>query len=81
MDSEKIHGYEVDTIELKKLMIENHIDTIDEFSAKIGVNRNTLADVINGRSYPSSIVMQKIALEFRLTHDFAGKIFFKEKLA
>lgn len=76
-----IIGYEVDTIELKKMMVEKHIDTIDEFSTKADVNRNTLADVINGRSYPSSNVMLKIAMTLRMSCDSAGKIFFKEKLA
>ena len=81
MNSKVIKGYEIDTIELKKLMIDNHLDSIDALSEKSGVNRNTVADTVNGRAYPSTMVMHKIAMTLHMDSHIAGKIFFKEKLA
>ncbi len=72
---------EVDIKLLKKSMIDNDINTIEELSEATGVNRNTLADVVNGRAYPSSRVMVKIKSALNLSQEEAGLIFFKEKLA
>lgn len=73
--------YEVDTKELRKKMIDCDIDTIEKLSTKTGVNRNTLSDVINGKSRPSSAVMAKLVSALGLTPEEAGNIFFAKKLA
>ena len=73
--------YEVDTRELKIAMAEAGIDSIEQLSKATEVNRNTLSGVVNGSSYPSSMVMVKIAGALDLTRDRAGSIFFKRKLA
>lgn len=73
--------HEVDTKELKKRMIDCNINTIEELSRETGVNRNTLSDVINGKSRPSSYVMSKLVSILKLTPEDAGKIFFASKLA
>ena len=72
---------EVDIKLLRKSMIDNGIITIEELSEATGVNRNTLADVVNGRSYPSSKVMVALKAALKLSQEEAGSIFFKEKLA
>ena len=72
---------EVDIKLLRKSMIDNGIITIEELSEATGVNRNTLADVVNGRSYPSSKVMVALKTALKLSQEEAGSIFFKEKLA
>ena len=73
--------HEVDTKELKKRMIDCNINTIEEFSRETGINRNTLSDVVNGKSRPSSYVMSEIVNVLKLTPEDAGKIFFANKLA
>ena len=73
--------YEVDTIEIKKRMVEKGYDTIDSLSDASGVNRNTLSDVINGRTFPSSMVMIRIGGALEMDSGDMGSIFFKTRLA
>lgn len=72
--------HEVDTKALQKAMIDADISSIEQLSEIAGVNRNTIGDVVKGRSYPSSSVMEKIKIALNLTSEQAGRIFFKEKL-
>ena len=53
--------YKVDTKKLQKAMIDADIKTIEQLSELTGVNRNTLSDIINGKIFPSSMVMSKLA--------------------
>lgn len=73
--------HEVDTIELRKAMVNKGIVTIEDLAEKSGINRNTCSEVVNGKSYPSSMVMEKLKVTLGLTPEQAGQIFFKEKLA
>ena len=73
-------GYEVDTIELKKLMIEKGYDTIADLSDASGIDRNTTSEVINGKKYPSSMVMTKLGNALEMDSGQMGTIFFKLKL-
>ena len=73
--------YEVDIGELRKIMTDCGFDTIDSLSEAANVNRNTVADVVKGRAFPSSIVMQKIGEALSMSGDQMGKVFFKRKLA
>lgn len=72
--------HEVDTNKLRKAMIDAGIDTIEQLAEKAGINRVTTADVVKGRIYPSSMVMEKIKLALGLSSEETGAIFFKEKL-
>lgn len=72
--------HEIDTNELRKAMIDAGIDTIEQLAEKAGVNRITTADVVKGRIYPSSMVMEKLKIALGLSSEKAGAIFFKEKL-
>ncbi len=73
--------YKVDTKALQKAMIDADIKTIEQLSELTGVNRNTLSDIINGKIFPSSMVMSKLASCLKLTSEDAGRIFFTPKLA
>jgi len=73
--------YEVDIIELKKLMIEKGYSTIGDLSDASGVDRNTASEVINGKKYPSSMVMSKLGTALEMNSGQMGSIFFKVKLA
>lgn len=72
--------HEVDTKAIQIAMINAGIESIEQLSEISGVNRATTADVVKGRSYPSSMVMEKLKVALNLTSEEAGKIFFKEKL-
>ena len=72
--------HEVDTKAIQKAMIDADIESIEQLAEVSGVNRATVADVVKGRSYPSSMVMEKLKVALKLTSEEAGKIFFKEKL-
>lgn len=73
--------HEVDTNALKKAMIDVGFDSIEQLSEASGINRNTAADVVKGRTYPSSKVMEAFKIALNLTSEQAGQIFFKEKFA
>ena len=73
--------YQVDIAELRKRMVEKGYDTVDGLSTASGVNRNTVADVVKGRTFPSSMVMVKLGTALEINSNDMGKIFFKDKLA
>lgn len=73
-------GYVVDTVGLRKMMAEKKINTTEEFARKSGVNRNTLADVLNGKIRPSTSVMDRMMSALDMSPEVAGKIFFAEYL-
>lgn len=64
---------------LKAKIVENgyNISTIAE---AIGVDRNTISNIINGNSKPSYSVMNSLYHELRLTSEEATRIFFEKKL-
>lgn len=73
--------HKVDTAELRKAMVDAGFDTIESLSEASGVNRTTVANVVKGRTYPSSMVMEKLKIALKLSGEHAGAIFFKEILA
>ena len=73
--------YQVDTKELRHLMIDAGFSTIEALSEASGVSRNTISGVLNGVTYPSSIVMLKLAETLEMSPDACGKVFFAPKLA
>ena len=72
--------FKTDHIELKKIMAEKEIKTIKELSEKSGINRNTLAQVFDGKKQPSSDVMERIVITLDINPEKAGAIFFKRNL-
>lgn len=75
-----MEAFITDTVALKKLMIDNNIKTTKELSEKSGVNRNTLAQILNGKAQPSAEVMQKLVLCLGIEPHAAGAIFFVRNL-
>lgn len=73
--------YEIDTTELRKAMVEKGMFTSEALSAASGVNRNTVSEVVNGKTYPSTSVMTRIGSALGFSGSEMGRIFFKEKLA
>lgn len=72
--------YCVDLIALRKAFIDKGYNTIGEQASASGVDRNTLASILNGTSYPSSTTMCKIAHSLDMDGATAGSIFFAPKL-
>lgn len=70
----------VDTVALRKVMVEKNIRSIEEFSKKSGVNRNTLSEVVNAKSRPSASVMDRIVVALEMSPEMAGRIFFAKDL-
>lgn len=72
--------YGVETIELRKKMLDKGFLTIGSLSDACGVNRNTLSDVLNGKTLPSAYVMSRLVKTLDLTPEEAGRIFFTKEL-
>lgn len=66
------------TIELKKMMIENGINSITALSKITNINRNTLSGVLNGDTQPSAYVMYRLVDVLHIQPANAGMIFFAE---
>lgn len=73
-------SYIVDTVELKKAMVEKGIETYGELSEISGVGRDTISGVVRGLIRPSTSVMDKIIIALELEPSKAGAIFFKPNL-
>ena len=68
------------TVELRKAMIDCNINSVKELSEKSGINRNTLAQVLNGKIQPSANVMEQLVLVLNIDPSTAGQIFFTPNL-
>lgn len=73
-------NYRTDVKELKKIMVDNEIDTIVELSEASGVDRNTLSRILDGKTQPSAGVMFKLCFALNMEPEVAGKIFFAKDL-
>lgn len=67
--------YVVDTVELKKIMIEKGFDKIIDLSEASAVDRNTLSKVLSGESKPSTTVIEKLMRTLEIPSEMAGPIF------
>lgn len=72
--------YEVDVIELKKIMVEKKLDKIINLSNISGVDRNTLSKVLSREIKPSTTVIEKLMKALEIPPEKAGCIFFRENL-
>lgn len=73
-------SYKVDTIALKKLMVENGIDTIAQLAEKAEVSRDTVSGVLKGKIRPSTNVMERFIIALNINPSDAGSIFFMPNL-
>lgn len=74
-------SYTVDTIQLRKAMLDAGFTTIVELSHDSGVSRVTIGGILDGKLRPSSAVIEKIADSLSLSGNDIGLIFFSQKLA
>ena len=72
--------YKVDTIALRKIMLDKQINTISALSHRSGVGRDTLGRILNGEIVPSTKIMYQIAGALEMTANQAGECFFAQKL-
>lgn len=72
--------YEVDCKELKKLMIDHDIDNNTVFAEKTGVDRCTIAKILDGKILPTYRVIESIAKVLKMDSQQIGSIFFKQKV-
>lgn len=72
--------YHVDTIALKKRMVEQGLDKIADLSRISSVDRNTLSKVLNGSIKPSTTVIEKLMMALNISPNLAGEIFFNQNL-
>ena len=72
--------FTTDVIALKKLMVENNINSISELANRTGINRNTLGQVLNEEIQPTTYVMDKLVHVLNIKQEEAGKIFFSNNL-
>lgn len=68
--------YKTDVVELKKLMVENNIESVSELSKMCNINRSTLSKILNEELQPTSQIMYKLAECLNMSSVQAGKIFF-----
>ena len=68
-------SYIVDTVELRKLLIDKNIDSISAFAELSGVGRDTVSGVLKGEIRPSTAVMDKFIAALELEPAAAGSIF------
>lgn len=76
-----MQNYTVDTIALRKLMIEQGYMTISSLSKASDVSRNTLSKVLDGSIRPSADVMSKLAVALTMSPEVAGRVFLPETYA
>lgn len=69
-------SYRVDTIALRKLMVDNGISTISELAEKAELSRDTASGVLKGKIRPSTNVMEKFIIALNINPCDAGNIFF-----
>lgn len=75
-----MQNYVVDTVSLRKLMIENGFTTISALSKESNVGRNTLGRVLDGSIRPSADVMDKLSVTLNMSPETSGRVFFAQDL-
>lgn len=68
--------YEIDVIELKKIIIERHIKSISQLSSICGINRHTLGRILNKGFKPNADTMYKLVDGLNMSPSQARNIFF-----
>lgn len=74
-------SYRVNIQELRKAMIDAGITTVVGLAEVSGVDRNTIGSILNDKSKPSALVIEKLARALSLDGEKVGRIFFDSELA
>ena len=69
-------SYRVDIMELRKAGLEHGLVKVSEWSEKTKIDRNTMGEILSGKTYPSSSAMHRIVDALQMEADQAGRIFF-----
>ena len=70
-------SYTVDTIELRKVMVDCGYNKIGQLAEESGVDRNTIGGILSGKIRPSSNIIEKVSIALGLDGEDIGRIFFK----
>ena len=73
--------YTVDTVELRKAMIDKGFNTIQQMADACGLSRDTMSDIVKGRVRPGALAIYAIAAVLDLEPEALGRIFFKRVVA
>ena len=57
-------------------MAQRDVRTITALSNRSGINKNTLSKVLNGKTQPSSLTMERLITALDIPAEKAGAIFF-----
>lgn len=72
--------YIVDTIALKKLMIEKGYNSNTAFATALGFDRNVVGSVVSGKKRPSVGLMDRMVSVLGMDAKTAGAVFFAANL-
>lgn len=72
--------YKTDVIALKKIMIDEGVDSVSELARISGGNRTTLGRILKGEEQPSADLMGKLAYSLHMSPATAGGVFFALEL-
>lgn len=72
--------YIVDTIALRKIMVEKGYNTVSSLAIAANVSRNTLGKVLDGSIRPSADVMDKLSATLEMAPETSGRVFFTQNL-
>jgi len=75
-----MQNYVVDTIALRKLMVEKGYHTISSLAKDANISRNTLGKVLDGTARPSADVMEKLSVTLEMAPETSGRVFFAPNL-
>lgn len=73
--------YVVDTVGLRKLMIDKGYNNISEMAEACHLSRDTVSDILKGKARPGAVAMYAIAEALDVEPDILGRIFFKRVVA
>lgn len=75
-----MNEYAVDTIALKKMMIEKGFDSNTAFALALGYDRNIVGHVVSGKKRPSVGLMDRMVSVLGMDAKTAGAVFFAANL-
>lgn len=73
--------YGIDRILLRQTMIAKGYNTGVALAKAIGCSKDTVNNVLNGKTKPQASIMYAIARALELSEEDAGRIFFAKHLA
>lgn len=72
--------YKIDTVELRKCMIDSNVDSVSDLARKAGMTRNSIENILKGNTLPNLVTMYAIARVLNATPERLGRIFFAKSV-